>query len=312
MGIRKFIYAMICFRKYNLYTCKKFTLGNVIEEWYVDWVSGTARISDDMGEANGRGIVDLKTSFTKANNKLTTDNRGYKMQFNLKNVFKIRGWIRDRSFFFRKNKKLGWRKSMTACLKFFKDLKTYKELESDTGSCPSFYHFLNTIDSVDKPKNMNFDFSEQKKLEELLMQYKGETSSQEQNGEKDDVDAKPNNMLVDISRQQCENSGSALKDWHYQVLTVVTLDDSGKWIGKPAVTAKQLQQLVKDLGERGIKVMHQPKVPQYTCAADVSNLDDLLGLTPLRRRMAQREFSSRRDSPVMVRLLEEIVAAQDK
>jgi len=33
--------------------------------------------------------------------------------------------------------------------------------------------------------------------------------------------------------------------------------------------------------------------------------------TPDRRRMAQREFSSRRDSPVMVRLLEEIVAAQD-
>jgi len=31
-----------------------------------------------------------------------------------------------------------------------------------------------------------------------------------------------------------------------------------------------------------------------------------------RRRMAQREFSSRRDSPVMVRLLEEIIAAQDK
>jgi len=31
-----------------------------------------------------------------------------------------------------------------------------------------------------------------------------------------------------------------------------------------------------------------------------------------RRRMAQREFSSRRDSPVMVRLLKEIIAAQDK
>jgi len=31
-----------------------------------------------------------------------------------------------------------------------------------------------------------------------------------------------------------------------------------------------------------------------------------------RRRMAQREFSNRRDSPVMVRLLKEIVAAQDK
>merc|ERR1711964_873561 len=30
-----------------------------------------------------------------------------------------------------------------------------------------------------------------------------------------------------------------------------------------------------------------------------------------RRRMAQREFSTRRDSPVMTRLLEEIIAAQD-
>jgi len=30
-----------------------------------------------------------------------------------------------------------------------------------------------------------------------------------------------------------------------------------------------------------------------------------------RRRMAQREFSDRRDSPVMTRLLEEIIAAQD-
>lgn len=30
-----------------------------------------------------------------------------------------------------------------------------------------------------------------------------------------------------------------------------------------------------------------------------------------RRRMAQREFSSRRDSPVMTRLLEEIIDAQD-
>merc|ERR1711964_895720 len=30
-----------------------------------------------------------------------------------------------------------------------------------------------------------------------------------------------------------------------------------------------------------------------------------------RRRMAQREFSSRRDSPTMVRLLEEIIAAQE-
>lgn len=31
-----------------------------------------------------------------------------------------------------------------------------------------------------------------------------------------------------------------------------------------------------------------------------------------RRRMAQRTYSSRRDSPVMVRLLQDIVAAQDK
>jgi len=33
---------------------------------------------------------------------------------------------------------------------------------------------------------------------------------------------------------------------------------------------------------------------------------------PPPRRMAQREFSTRRDSPVMVRLLEQIIAAQDK
>merc|ERR1711964_212771 len=32
----------------------------------------------------------------------------------------------------------------------------------------------------------------------------------------------------------------------------------------------------------------------------------------VRRRMAQRECSNRRDSPVMTRLLEEIIAAQDK
>jgi len=31
-----------------------------------------------------------------------------------------------------------------------------------------------------------------------------------------------------------------------------------------------------------------------------------------RRRMAQREFSNRRDSPVMVRLLQEIIDAQEK
>merc|ERR1711964_110789 len=36
-----------------------------------------------------------------------------------------------------------------------------------------------------------------------------------------------------------------------------------------------------------------------------------IGFRVLRRRMAQREFSNRRDSPVMTRLLEEIVAAQD-
>merc|ERR1711900_27415 len=34
-------------------------------------------------------------------------------------------------------------------------------------------------------------------------------------------------------------------------------------------------------------------------------------LKPSRRRMAQREFSNRRDSPVMVKLLQEIIDAQD-
>merc|ERR1711964_344324 len=38
---------------------------------------------------------------------------------------------------------------------------------------------------------------------------------------------------------------------------------------------------------------------------------DQEGAMDRRRRIAQREFSSRRDSPVMVRLLEQIIAAQD-
>merc|ERR1711964_956695 len=48
-------------------------------------------------------------------------------------------------------------------------------------------------------------------------------------------------------------------------------------------------------------------------AADaVERITSSIRVVERRRRMAQREFSSRRDSPVMVRLLEQIIAAQDK
>jgi len=48
-----------------------------------------------------------------------------------------------------------------------------------------------------------------------------------------------------------------------------------------------------------------------TKADSINTVVEILKGLPKRRRMAQREFSDRRDSPVMVRLLEEIVAAQD-
>merc|ERR1711964_43273 len=52
---------------------------------------------------------------------------------------------------------------------------------------------------------------------------------------------------------------------------------------------------------------YQKRVKQITTLLDA--LDEY---PEYRRRMAQREFSSRRDSPVMVRLLQEIIDAQDK
>jgi len=55
------------------------------------------------------------------------------------------------------------------------------------------------------------------------------------------------------------------------------------------------------------------KKPHYWRVDDKGNqVDHTFDRPTVRRRMAHREFSSRRDSPVMVRLLEEIIAAQDK
>merc|ERR1711964_912626 len=62
------------------------------------------------------------------------------------------------------------------------------------------------------------------------------------------------------------------------------------------------------------KVVNFLKYIQSTMSSDSSenrkswNIKDVLEKLTSRRRMAQREFSDRRDSPVMVRLLEEIVA----
>jgi len=44
----------------------------------------------------------------------------------------------------------------------------------------------------------------------------------------------------------------------------------------------------------------------------INEIDAVISGLGGRRRMAQREFSDKRDSPVMVRLLEEIVEANQK
>merc|ERR1711964_59228 len=53
------------------------------------------------------------------------------------------------------------------------------------------------------------------------------------------------------------------------------------------------------------------KTQNATAIENLGKIKAFKSTRKTRRRMAQREFSSRRDSPVMVRLLEEIIAAQD-
>jgi len=60
------------------------------------------------------------------------------------------------------------------------------------------------------------------------------------------------------------------------------------------------QDELDDLKQR----MRRNPVPEVTSQPRMNNVRR-------RRRMAQREFSSRRDSPVMVRLLQQIIDAQD-
>merc|ERR1711964_146907 len=82
-----------------------------------------------------------------------------------------------------------------------------------------------------------------------------------------------------------------------------------KWIEEGPVSALQLRKILESVGREKVHVWHNTKVPDWKLANQVPNLDGLL--KDKRRRMAQREFSSRRDSPVMVRLLQEIIDAQD-
>merc|ERR1711964_130808 len=92
--------------------------------------------------------------------------------------------------------------------------------------------------------------------------------------------------------------------------------NGGKLVKKGPVNARAFLQIYKRVGRKNIHVWHGTYCSKWTPAHEVTYLDELnlktLNLVDRRRRMAQREFSSRRDSPVMVRLLEEIVAAQNK
>merc|ERR1711964_274340 len=78
---------------------------------------------------------------------------------------------------------------------------------------------------------------------------------------------------------------------------------------------KDKQEYCFSVKDNGPKLKEFLSYIRATGLVATFNLDKVLEQmekTTRRRRMAQREFSSRRDSPVMVRLLEEIIAAQDK
>jgi len=94
-------------------------------------------------------------------------------------------------------------------------------------------------------------------------------------------------------------------------------EPTGFWYWKPEyldqkfngpVTATIMKRLINEHGSNNIWIW-KGGFSQWVQASSI-NLT-LWGLGE-RRRMAQREFSKRRDSPVMTRLLEEIIAAQDK
>jgi len=86
-------------------------------------------------------------------------------------------------------------------------------------------------------------------------------------------------------------------------------NQSGKALGQ--VTFQQLEELINSGIDSGRAIqVHNGR--DWVPVATDGHLRELTGTTGMRRRMAQREFSNRRDSPVMTRLLEEIIAAQDK
>jgi len=113
--------------------------------------------------------------------------------------------------------------------------------------------------------------------------------------------------------------------------SIETLFDKGDIkVGSEVIRARKEivdQKLIRDIGEVGKVSMGRHKKEgvcvewsgkdcsrnKLTTAASRGFTKCLVIAyeTPTRRRMAQREFSSRRDSPVMVRLLEQIIDAQD-
>merc|ERR1711964_727419 len=76
------------------------------------------------------------------------------------------------------------------------------------------------------------------------------------------------------------------------------------------VTAEVIKGIIRKHGSENIELWNCYFEPSEYKLASKMELAQY-GLAE-RRRMAQREFSKRRDSPVMVRLLEQIIAAQNK
>merc|ERR1711964_853310 len=85
----------------------------------------------------------------------------------------------------------------------------------------------------------------------------------------------------------------------------ITCYFSTKWADQPNAK-KQVMEFLNCIQQTMIK--GEGSEDRVNNIADIIKRVDACSM---RRRMAQREFSDRRDSPVMVRLLEEIVAAQD-
>jgi len=107
--------------------------------------------------------------------------------------------------------------------------------------------------------------------------------------------------------------------WSVQTWNTRKWEDVCSAEGVPKIcSAEEVRKILLEYNDAHVQVKHKKFAKEWTAAS--GNMDFqgnqwelwrvLLG-HHAKRRLAQREFSSRRDSPVMVRLLQEIIAAQD-